>query len=125
MLFDTDILIWIQKGNTKAARLLERSADRAVSVQTYMELLQEAQNANQQKVAKQFLRSFQIKLLPLNENIGHRASIYIEQFALSHGVRAADAIIAASAVEHGQTLCSSNLKHFRMITELELQVFKP
>jgi predicted nucleic acid-binding protein len=125
MLFDTDMLIWIQRGNLKAARLLERTVERAVSVQTYMELLQGAANMKQQKLAQHFLRTFQIKMLPLNENIGHRASIYIEQFAFSHGIRAADAIIAASAVEHGQTLCTSNAKHFRMIPELELKVFRP
>lgn len=125
MLFDTDILIWIQKGNLKAARLLDRTTDRAVSLQTYLELLQGARNMNQQRLAKKFLLTLQIKLLPLCENIGHRASIYIEQFSLSHGMRAGDAIIAATAVENGHKLCSSNAKHFRMIPELDLKVFQP
>jgi len=42
MIFDTDILIWVQRGNEKAARLIEKTEDRYLSIQSYMELLQGA-----------------------------------------------------------------------------------
>ena len=38
MLFDTDILIFVQRGREEAAQLIESSAERYISVQTYMEL---------------------------------------------------------------------------------------
>ncbi len=125
VIFDTDILIWVQRGNTKAADLVEREEERLISVQTYMELLQCAENRRQQDVVKQFLRDFGFQTLPLTENIGHRAAIYIEEFSLSHGVRTGDAIIAATAAENNLTLCSGNAKHFKPIRDLKLRIFRP
>jgi predicted nucleic acid-binding protein len=125
VLFDTDILIWIQQGNTDAADLVEKAEMRFISIRTYMELLQSAQNKKQQKDVRDFLREFGFTILPLTEKIGHRASIYAEEYSLSHGIRAGDAIIAATATEHNLKLSSSNAKHFRPIQDLELRIFKP
>lgn len=125
MLFDTDVLIFVQRGNDKAAQWVENATERLISIQTYMELLQSARNREQHLIIKKFLRDFAFETIPLGENIGHRAAIYVEEYTLSHAVRAADAIIAATAVEHGLPLASANAKHFRVIKELELRVFKP
>ncbi len=47
MLFDTDILIWVQRGNRKSADLIENADLRFISIQTYMELLQTAKDRKQ------------------------------------------------------------------------------
>jgi hypothetical protein len=125
VLFDTDILIWIQRGNHRAAGLVEREEERCISVLTYMELLQGASEKRQHEHILDFLREFSFRVFPLSENIGHRAAIYIEEYSLSHGLRSGDAIIAATATENGLTLCTSNLRHYRPIKELKLKVFKP
>ena len=125
MLFDTDILIWIQRGNHRAAALVEGEEERCISVLTYMELLQGAREKRQHELILDFLREYSFRVLPLSENIGHRAAIYIEEYSLSHGLWAGDAMIAATATENGLTLCTTNARHYRPIKELKLRVFKP
>ena len=125
VLFDTDIFIWVQRGNIKAAHLIESDEERLLSAQTYMELLQCAGNRRQHEQTQSFLKTFGFITLPLSENIGHRAAVYIEEYALSHGLRAGDAIIAATAAEHGVPLCTSNAKHFNPIQDLKTKIFKP
>ena len=125
MIFDTDIFIWIQRGNARAAQWVEDEEERLLSVQTYLELLQGAENRRQHEQTKSFLKEFGFSTLPLSENIGHRAAVYIEEYGLSHGLRAGDAIVAATAAEHGLVLCTGNAKHFRPIRDLKTRIFRP
>jgi predicted nucleic acid-binding protein len=125
MIFDTDIFIWVQRGNSKAAALIDGAKDRYLSVQTYMELLQCATDKQQQRLVKRFISNFNFSVLPLTENIGHRALVYVEEYGLSSGMRAGDAIIAATASENGMPLMTGNAKHFKVVKELELKIFKP
>jgi predicted nucleic acid-binding protein len=124
MIFDTDVLIWVQRGSLKAALLIDATSKRYISVQTSMELLQCAKDKAQQRVIKRFLSDFSFVVLPFTENIGHRALVYVEEYGLSSGMRAGDALIAATATENGLPLCSGNAKHFRSVKELELKIFK-
>ena len=70
-----------------------------------------------------FDTEFGFIVLPLTENIGHRASIYVEEYTLASNRRSGDAVIAATTVENNMILASSNVKHFKVIKELK--VFKP
>lgn len=125
MIFDTDIFIWVQRGNAKAAALIDSASERYISLQSYLELLQCARNKRQHQLVKVFLSEFAFTVLPLTENIGHRALIYIEEYGLSSGLRAGDAIIAATATENNLPLVSGNGRHFRSLKDLKLKVFKP
>lgn len=124
MLFDTDIFIWIQRGSVKAARLLEKCGERLIAVQTYMELMQGAKNKTQLAQTRRFLKDFNVRVIPLSAEIGNRAMSLVEQYALSHDMRSGDAIIAATAIDQSQTLCTSNDRNYRQIPLLELQVLK-
>jgi predicted nucleic acid-binding protein len=123
VLFDTDILIWLQRGNVKAAKLVDGATERHISVLTRMELLQGAENKTHLSHMESFIADYGFVVLPLTDNIGHRALIYVEEYALSYGLRANDAIIAATAIENHLTLCSSNVKHFKPIKDLKFHPF--
>jgi len=80
-------------GNLKAAASIEASKERCLSVQTYMELLQCAKDKQQQRTVKRFIAELGFQVLPFTENIGHRALLYIEEYGLSSGMRAAMPIL--------------------------------
>jgi len=125
MMFDTDLLICVFRGNKKAARLVEATEPRCLSVISYLELLQGARNTHESKTIKRFLSDFGFQMLPLSENIGHRASIYMEEYGLKVAMGVADTLVAATAVEAQLTLCTGNRKHYKPIVELDLKVFRP
>ncbi len=125
MMYDTDILIWIQRGNEKAARLVGKDPEKHLSIQSYMELLQGARNKAEQQHIRDFIYSLDFSILSLSENIGHRALIYVEEYSLSSGMRSADALICATAIEHNFQLVSANTKHFKAVKELQLKAFRP
>lgn len=125
MIFDTDVLIWTLRGNLKAAKAINESGPRSVSVITYMELLQGARDGREVRAIKSFLKELQFALLPLTENIGHRASIYMEEYGLTISMSMADALIAATAMENNQSLITGNEKHYKAVKDLELIRFRP
>lgn len=125
MLFDTDVLIWLFRGNSKALRVINTDNNRRISIITYMELLQGARNQQELKNIKNLLLEFNIGIVPLSENTGYRASIYMEEYVLTTALYLADALIAATAVEDGCILCTGNLKHYRQIKDLTIKPFRP
>jgi len=125
MLFDTDILIWVLRGDDRAARLVDQEEERLLSVISYLELIQGARDKNESRKIKNFLSDAGFLITPLSENIGHRASIYIEEYGLKQGMRVADALIAATAVENQLSLCTANQKHYQAVKELDLKIFQP
>jgi len=123
MLFDTDVLVWVLRGNRKAARLVDSTPERQISVVTYMELIQGARDRGELRSIKGFLSDSGFEVVPPTENIGHRASIYVEEYGLSMAMAVADALIAATAVEHNVALCTANRKHYKPVQELKLRIF--
>ena len=125
MLFDTDVIIWVLRGNRRAAAAIDKEDRLDLSVISYMELAQGAHDKEDLRLMRRYLADLGFNLLPLSENIGHRASIYIEEYTLRPSLGVPDALISATAVEHKIPLRSGNAKHYRAIAEIELKVFRP
>ncbi len=125
MIFDTDILIWFLRGNENALSAVVDAVPFSISIVTYMELMQGMINKQElEKMQKQF-RKMEVEVIPINEAISLRASEYVEKHTLSHSIELADALIAATCAEYGKTLYTANDKHYRMIDELRIKVFRP
>ncbi|HPO16542.1 MAG TPA: type II toxin-antitoxin system VapC family toxin [Candidatus Hydrogenedentes bacterium] len=125
MLFDTDVIIWALRGNSRAAAAIDRADTLELSIVSYMELIRGARDKRELHSTKAALANLDFQILPLSENIGHRASIYLEEYAMKSNIGIPDALIAATAVENGQRLCTANTKDYRAIAEIQLEVFRP
>jgi len=125
MLVDTDVVIWYLRGHDAAARLLDSFPDLRLSAITWMELVQGCRNRLELQRLKQDLSRRRALILPVSEAISTRAVALVETHFLRDGLLLADALIGATALEHGLRLSSANGKHFKSIPGLVLAVFEP
>lgn len=125
MLVDSDVLIWYLRGHEGAARFLDGLSELKLSVVTYMELVQGCRNRQELERLKKDMNRRQAVILPITAAISERAAGLVEIHCLGDGLLLADALIAATAIEHALTLASANTKHFRPIQGLDLQAFEP
>ena len=125
MLIDTDVLIWFFRGHGSAQRAIVECRSVELSAVTYMELVQGVRNKKELRWLRQTIRLNEWRILPLTESVGHRATMYVESYAPTDGLRLADALIAASAVQSGVTLMTANIRHYKCIPDISLEPFRP
>jgi len=125
MLVDTDVLIWALRGNLEAAAVLSQDRELCLSAVSYMELLKGARDKRELLAIRKFLREVGFAFLPVTEGISQRAVVYMEEHVLTSGLDLADALIAATAVEHSLRVCTANDKRYGCIPGLVLSVFRP
>lgn len=121
---DTDILIDSGRGDPDAIACLQRleqQSSLATSAVTQMELIVGCRNKTELHDLEIFLRRFQV--LKITDQISDRAVGLLQQYRLSHGLLIADALIAATALEHGEPFITKNQRDFRFIAGLNLQLY--
>ena len=74
---------------------------------------------------KKGLELRQTDILPVSTTISDRARQLIDAYALSHNLQMGDALIAATALEHGLVVLTANTKHFCSIEGLKVEAFVP
>lgn len=125
MLVDTDVLIWNLRGNVHAADRLDAMSGFCVSAVTYMELVQGVRDKGELRALRQSLNFWSARVVQVDEAVSARACFLVEQYALSHSMQMADALIAATALERGLDLLTANDRHYRHVDGLGIEVFRP
>ncbi len=125
MIIDTDVLIWYLRGNEKAKVVIEKNLPFSVSVVTYIELIQGMKSKEEFRLFQKQFIDWGINILHINNEISSRAMFYIQEYALSHSLMLADALIAATVVQNSEILITANDKHYRFIPNLEYKRFIP
>ena len=124
-LIDSDVLIWLMRGHVGAAARLHALNSWRISAVTYMELAQGCRDKAELARLKKGLAARNTEIVPITQVITEHAVDLIDKLALSHGIRLADALIGATAIESKATLITANMKHFGQIEGLEIEVFEP
>jgi predicted nucleic acid-binding protein len=123
LLIDSDVLVWFTRGHAGAAERLRHVNPWRISIVTYLELAQGCRNLEELARLKRGLASRHTVTIPITPTTCERAAALIDGMALSHGLRLADALIAATAVEDKATLITGNVKHFGSVPGLTIEAF--
>lgn len=118
-LLDTDVLIDIQRGKPAAVTWFSHLPDLpTVPGFVAMELIQDAQNTAQ---VRQVLRlTAPLPMVWPTELDCNRALADFTTYHLSHSLGLIDSLIASCAVGLSATLCTFNVKHYRIIPGLQM-----
>ena len=124
MLIDTDVLIWYLRGNRRAKTALDDLKEFSISCVTYMEIVQGLRNQNELRLWKSYLKERPIRQILIDTEISAKAMYLMEEFSLSHKLRMADSLIAATASVYGLDLLTSNASDYKFLPGLSLKIFK-
>ena len=124
MLIDTDVLIWYLRGNRRAKTALDDLKEFSISCVTYMEIVQGLRNQNELRLWKSYLKERPIRQILIDTEISAKAMYLMEEFSLSHKLRMADALIAATASVYGLDLLTGNAADYKFLPGLSLKIFK-
>ena len=118
VLLDTCVLVDLLRGNAGALRAVMAEAEQPyycpVSV---MELIAGARSQKQERAIDDLLGSF--AFCDTQATAFRHAGELLRHFQASHGIDPPDALIAATAADHGFRLATINVKHFPMLPKLK------
>ena len=125
MIIDTDVIIWYLKENEAAREIIEKNIPFSISVITYMELIQGMRNKEETRIFLRQMQKWNVDIIQIDKEISSRAMFYVQEYALSHSMMLADALIAATVVQTGGTLLTANDKHYKFIPTFDCKKFNP
>jgi predicted nucleic acid-binding protein len=117
-LLDTDVVIDIQRGHAPAVAWFGTLSELpSIPGLVVMELVQDAQNARQVRKAMKLIAPLPV-VWPTETDCKRALSDFIA-YHLSHNLGLLDSLIAACAISLSATLCTFNVKHYRVVPGLQ------
>lgn len=122
LIFDTSILVDYLREYEPAIHylqlvILKEKAN--ISVISAMELVQGAADKRSFHIAQRFLSRFFI--IHLSDLISEEAFNIQQKYHFPYRLKLADALIAATALEHNSTLITQNIKDFQYLPRLKVK----
>lgn len=122
ILIDSDILIWILRGEELYKDKFRRAAEESdgeiyITPIQYLEIISGVKKKEMIET-KIFLDS--LKMFSIGKDTGELAGEYVRVYKKSHSVQSADALTAAVAKLKDLKLWTNNRKHFPMLEKDEL-----
>lgn len=115
LLIDTDIIIWLLRGNKKYVNLIQRLKDKyslTISVLTITEVYKNvfpAEFVKTEEVINEFV------VWQITSTIAKQGGLYWQQYSKKlKKLHILDCLIAGTVKEHGLTLLTLNTRHFPM-----------
>jgi len=124
-LIDTDVIIWYLRGNKKAYDLIHGTDEFCISSVTYMELVQGMRNKEELRTLQKTLKQWNVKTIYISQEISAKALFYVEEYFLSHSMQLADSLIASTATSYGMKLITANYKHYKVVKDITIEIFRP
>ena len=118
VLVDTDVMVDFLRGQSQAVALVRAQAARIIlSSIVAAELYAGVRGDEELNTLDSLIRLFRV--IPVSPELARAAGLYKKDYAKSHGVGLADAIIAATAQAENADLYTLNTKHYPMIKGLK------
>ncbi len=117
VLIDTDVMVDFLRGNPKAVALVTAHSARIIlSAIVVAELYAGVRGDGELQTLDSLMSLFRI--VPVSPELARQGGLFKNEYAKSHGVGLADAIIAASAKAEHAELKTLNTKHYPMFKGL-------
>jgi len=114
---DTDILVDFFRGHSQAVVFINTHSTRIIlSSIVVAELYAGVKGEAEQAALDNFISLFRV--VPVSAEIAKAGGIYRRDYAKSHGVGLADAILAATAEIENAELKTLNIRHYPMLRDL-------
>lgn len=118
LLVDTDVMVDFLRGQPKAVALVQAQSARIVlSSIVVAELYAGVRGQDELTALDRLIQLFRI--VPVTPELARSAGLSKRDYAKSHGIGLADALIAASVQAENADLATLNTKHYPMIKGLK------
>ena len=114
-LVDTNVFSRVFTGDKNVKEFIE-TLPAAVCTVIYVECLQGSKSNREKLIVESYLARFE--LLGLTTDISTRTIDLIRTYSNTHGLLLADALIAATCLEHSLTLVTYNINDFQFVEGL-------